>query len=199
MTETGNLIVETTRRIFRDLGDPQALNNAADGRWRTPLWQALEDAGLTRAWVPESLGGSGAAIADGFEILKIAGSFAVAVPLAETLLAGWLLSRAKIPVPAGELTVAPMHDADRIILNADGTLSGRARAVAFARDAGHIAVIARRGMDSFIALVERKLATIHPDASLPGEPRDAVVFDNAKPLALAEAPDGFPADDLSLM
>jgi alkylation response protein AidB-like acyl-CoA dehydrogenase len=100
-----NLIADATRRIFRDLGDPQAINAARDDAWRAPLWRALEDAGLTRAWVPEGLGGAGTSLADGFEILRISGEFAVAVPLGETLLAGWALSRAGREVPAGELNV----------------------------------------------------------------------------------------------
>jgi alkylation response protein AidB-like acyl-CoA dehydrogenase len=105
MNIAGNLIADATRRIFRDLGDPQALNLARDESWRAPLWKALEEAGLTRAWVPERHGGAGASIAEGFEILRISGEFAVAVPLGETLLAGWALAREGRDVPAGELSV----------------------------------------------------------------------------------------------
>ena len=105
MNIAGDLIADATRRIFRDLGDPQAINSSKDDRWRAPLWRALEDAGLTRAWVPEDLGGAGASIAEGFEILRISGEYAVAVPLGETLLAGWALARAGRKVPAGELSV----------------------------------------------------------------------------------------------
>jgi acyl-CoA dehydrogenase len=74
--------------MFRDLAEPQAVIHAKDEAWKEKLWSAIEEAGLTRAWVPESLDGAGASIADGFEVLRVAGSFAVAVPLAETLLAG---------------------------------------------------------------------------------------------------------------
>lgn len=123
MTEAGNIIAELTRRILRDLGDPQTLNSAVDERWRTPLWRALEDSALTKAWVPEPLNGAGARIADGFEILRIAGEFALAVPLAETLLAGWLLSRTGLPVPHGMLSIAPVRDGERLQVGADGKLS----------------------------------------------------------------------------
>ena len=75
-------------------------------------------------------------------MLSSAGRFAVAVPLAETMLAGWLLAQAKIASPEGEMTVAPASPRDRITLNADGTLSGRARGVPFAKAAKHIAVLA---------------------------------------------------------
>jgi alkylation response protein AidB-like acyl-CoA dehydrogenase len=103
MNIAGNLIADATRRIFRDLGDPQAINSSKDDGWHAPLWRALEDAGLTRAWVPEKYGGPGASIAAGFEILRISGEYAVAVPLGETLLAGFLLARAGIAVPSGSL------------------------------------------------------------------------------------------------
>ena len=102
----------------------------------------MSDAGLPLAWVPEKLGGAGASLADGFAILGAAGRYALPVPLAETLLAGWLLARAGIEAPAGAMTVAPARPRDRITLNADGTLSGRASGVPFARDCEHIAVFA---------------------------------------------------------
>ena len=72
-----------------------------DDAWKAPLWQALSDAGLTLAWVPEEQGGAGAELADGFAVLGVAGRYAAAVPLAETLLAGWLLSRAGLEGAAG--------------------------------------------------------------------------------------------------
>src|SRR5262245_32521391 len=127
-------------RIFADLADPQTINKK-DG-WQAPLWQALADNGLTLAWVPEELGGAGAEIADGFAVLGVAGRYAAAVPLAETLLAGWLLSRAGLKCPEGPMSVAPARPNDTIALNADGTLSGKARGVPFAREARHLAVLA---------------------------------------------------------
>ena len=67
-------------------------------------------------------------MAEGFGVLGAAGRFAIAVPLAETMLAGWLLAQAKISSPEGEMTVAPASPRDRITLNADGTPFGtRAR------------------------------------------------------------------------
>ncbi|MFN3499173.1 MAG: substrate-binding domain-containing protein, partial [Pannonibacter indicus] len=48
----------------------------------------------------DTLGGAGAEAADGFSVIKVAGSFAAPVPLAETLLAGWLLAKAGISVPS---------------------------------------------------------------------------------------------------
>src|SRR3954453_7680055 len=122
--ESENIVAETAERIFADLADAQTINNDKEGRWKAPLWRALSEAGLPLAWVPEELGGSGASLAEGFGILSAAGRFAIAVPLAETMLAGWLLAQAKIASPQGEMTLAPANPKDGIALEADGTLSG---------------------------------------------------------------------------
>ena len=106
-TESDNIVAETAARIFADLADPQTINRARDASWQEALWRALSDAGLTLAWVPEKHGGAGASLADGFAILGAAGRYALPVPLAETLIAGWLLARAGIAAPAGAMTVAP--------------------------------------------------------------------------------------------
>ena len=149
MSVNDSIVAETAARIFVDLADPQTVNSSRDGAWKGPLWQALAESGLTLAWVPEHHGGSGADIADGFAILGVAGRYAIAMPLAETLLAGWLLSRAGLHAPAGVMSVAPARPGDKIVLNADGTLTGKARGIPFARDAKHLAVLA----GSSVALV----------------------------------------------
>jgi alkylation response protein AidB-like acyl-CoA dehydrogenase len=117
-------------------------------------------------------------------VLRIAGRFAAPVPIAETLTAGWLLAQAGIAVPGGPLTVAPVHADGRIAIGADGRLSGRARRVPFARNAGHIAVLAHRGGERAVALVEAPGLPISQGTSLAGEPRDDVSFDGAMPLAV---------------
>jgi acyl-CoA dehydrogenase len=176
---TDNIIVDTATRIFRDLCEPAAVNDAEKGVWPKALWDALEESGLTVAWIPDDLGGAGATMADGFAVLRASGQFAAPVPLAETLMAGWLLARAGITVPGGPVTIAPIHADGHITLGADGRLNGRARRVPFARNAGHIAVVAHRGSDRVVALVPASGLAIRHDQSLAGEPRDDVTFDGA--------------------
>jgi alkylation response protein AidB-like acyl-CoA dehydrogenase len=176
-----NIIVDTATRIFRDLCEPATVNEAEAGVWPRALWAALEESGLPLAWVPEERGGAGAAMADGFAVLRAAGRFAVPVPLAETLMAGWLLARAGIDMPAGPMTLAPIHADGHIALGADGRLAGRARHVPFARNAGHIAVLADRGGKPVVALVAAADLAINHQQSLAGEPRDTVSFDGAVP------------------
>jgi alkylation response protein AidB-like acyl-CoA dehydrogenase len=193
-----NPIAETTRRILGDLADPQTINKAGDG-WKAPAWTALEEAGLTLAWVPESLGGAGGDLADGFAALREAGRFALALPLAETLLAGWLLGRAGIPAPKGAMTCAPARDGDRIALAANGTLAGALRAVPFAKDAAHLAVLVRRDGGLAVALIEASQARITDHTGIGGDPLNGVRLDGVRPTAVANAPAGLDEQTLMLM
>jgi len=197
--ESGHIIVDTAARIFADLADPQTINNAKDGSWREPLWRALTEAGLTLAWVQEEHGGAGASVADGFEMLQVAGRFALPVPLGETLLAGWLLSRAGMKAPGGAMTVAPARPKEKIVLNADGALSGRARGVPFAREAAHLAVLATHGDNPTVALVAAKDCRLSEGRTLAGDASNEVTFDGARPIQAGPAPRGLNETALMLM
>jgi len=199
VSASANIVADTATRIFTDLADPQTVNNAADGAWRDRVWDALADAGLTLAWVPEEHGGAGASLADGFEVLRVAGQFAAAIPLCETLLAGWLLARAGISSPAGPMAVAPTQPKDRIAVNPDRTLSGSVHRVPFARASRHLAVLAHGPTSPVIALVETEACRLTEGANLAGDPLNRVTFDRTRPLELAAAPPDFDQTSLMLM
>jgi acyl-CoA dehydrogenase len=199
VAESENIVAETAERIFADLADAQTINNDKKGSWKAPLWQALTEAGLPLSWVPEDCGGSGASMAEGFSVLSSAGRFAIAVPLAETMLAGWLLAQSTIASPEGAMTVAPVSPKDRITLNADGTLSGRARGVPFAKDAKHIAVLAQGTGGLSIALVETAKCRIEAGLNLASDANDTVTFNNVSPITIKPAPKGFDQARLMLM
>ncbi|WP_316198032.1 acyl-CoA dehydrogenase family protein [Bradyrhizobium sp. SZCCHNS2002] len=199
MAENDNIVVGTAERIFADLADAQTINHDKDGRWQAPLWQALSEAGLPLAWVPEDLGGAGVDLADGFGVLAAAGRFAIPLPLAETMLAGWLLAEAKIASPEGEMTVAPARPQDTVVLDCDGRLTGRCRGVPSAKAAKHVAVLAAGQDGPSIALVETAKLRIQGGLNLAFDGSDTVVFDNVEPLTLVPAPDGFDQTSLMLM
>ncbi len=199
VAESENIVAATAERIFTDLADAQTINRDSQGDWKLPLWQALNEAGLPLSWVPEDCGGSGASLAEGFSVLSAAGRFAVAVPLAETMLAGWLLSQAGIASPDGAMTVAPVNPKDRISLNSDGTLSGRARGIPFAKDARHVAVLARSADGCSIALLDTASCRIEAGLNLASDGSDTLTFSNAVPLAIKPAPDGMDQTALMLM
>src|SRR5271166_1459067 len=183
MNDNSHMIADTTRRIFRELGNPQSLKTDAD---RQRLWDALETAGLTRTWIPEALNGSGATLADGFEVVRISGEFAISVPLAECLLGGWLLQRAGIPTPLGVGSIAPADVRDRITADATEALSGTARLVPFARDAAWIAAVGSGAGGAFVALVDPGRCRIQAHANVAGDARDALGLQNVSPSVMAQ-------------
>ena len=194
------LIVDTTARMLSELCGPEVVTAAEDGAWPEALWEALEESALTRASIPEALGGPGASLADGFAIVRLAGTHAVPVPLAETLLAGWLASDAGLEVPEGPLTVAPVDAASSFGLDGDA-LVGTATRVPYARVCGHLVVVFRDGDAETetetgagagagvgggaggVAIVERAGCTVEPGTSLAGEPSDTVILDGVVPIA----------------
>jgi acyl-CoA dehydrogenase len=194
VNDDSQLIEETTRRVFRELGQPRSLNSAAE---RDRLWHALNAAGLTRTWVAETLGGSGASLTDGFTVLRIAGESAVCVALAETLLAGWLLQQAQINVPAAKLSVAPVDVRDQIELSSTDALTGTSRAVPLAREAEQFAVLAMRDRRAYVALLDAAQVRIASHLNVAGEARDTLTIENATPLALEPTSSGL--DELMLM
>jgi alkylation response protein AidB-like acyl-CoA dehydrogenase len=194
----GNIVVETTQRILRDLCTPALVNEAERGTFPAALWETLEESGLTLAWVPDAFGGAGAEIADGFGVLRAAGEHAVPLPLAETLMAGFLLARAGLTAPAGPMTVAPIHAADRLEVAGDGVLGGAARQVPFARWAKHLVVPARRGGEDCIALVATADCAVKPGQSLAGDPADQVVLHGVRAQRVAPAP-GLDGDALQVL
>ena len=180
------LVVDTTDRLLAEHCDPEVVTTAEDGTWPEALWDALEESALTRAWIPEGLGGPGTGLADGFAIVRLAGTHAVPAPLAETLLAGWLASEADLEAPEGPLTVAPVDATSTIGLDGDA-LVGSATRVPYARSCGHLAVVFREGDAETgvrgVAIVERAACAVEPGTSLAGEPSDTVFLDGVVPIA----------------
>jgi acyl-CoA dehydrogenase len=172
------LISETVRGILERV---PAAEDAAG--WSPTAWTELERAGLTRVGVPEEIGGSGGDLTQTAVVVHAAGYAAAPVPLAEaTLMAGWLLARAGIPLPAGPVTVAADWAADGASDGAavaapagDGwTLSGSLRRVPWGGSAGHVAVLARSASGPVAALVPTRECRVSPGRNLAGEPRDTL-------------------------
>lgn len=193
------LIIDSATRIFRQHGAPQDINNASGDSWRQNLWTALEESGLTLVWSDEDKGGAGAGLSAGFDVLKLSGRFAVAVPLAETMLAAWALAEAGIALPAGPMTVAPAGFRQTITLQGNGALAGTARNIPFAGEAGHIVVVAQSDDGPAIALVEAGHCAVTPGTSIAGDDAGTVSFDGVTPAATAPAPGGWDDDTLMLM
>ena len=183
MSEQKAILEESVTRLFGDLVTRDALTEAENGTWPAALWTALEENGLTQPLTPEDRGGVGASWDEIFVMLRAAGYIAAPVPLAETILAGWLLAEAGLEVPAGPLTVAHRGQAHGLRVVRHGgewRISGRIAAVPFGRHAGHVVAIAEAdgGLRPAVAAVAD--AAVTHDLNMAREPRDTLIFDAAR-------------------
>lgn len=179
MSETRDLVREAAERLFEKHCIPETMRRADGGEFPQPLWRALVESGYTTALVPENAGGAGLEMSDALSLLVSAGRHAVPAPLAETMLAGWLLAAAGIPQPEGPLAVAPVREGDAVGASRDGAgwvLRGAASRVPWAARATTLVVLARCDERDLVALVAPADCRITGGSNLAGEPRDDIDF-----------------------
>jgi len=184
-----SLVQDAAIRVFADLSPPATVNAAESGTWPTKLWDAVAAAGFLDA-IGDGEDGSLAGLADAAAVLGAAGRHAVPLPLADTMLARWLLRRAKLTVPDGPLAIVVEGGDDRVDLVRTGgswRLSGAIGAVPWARDAKALVI----ATGSKVALVAPLRAAIEKRTNLAGEPCDAVSLDVTLAAdKIAQAPAG---------
>jgi acyl-CoA dehydrogenase len=189
--ELGSLLADTVGRLFGALATKELIESSEKGAWPEKLWRALEEGGLTLPLVSEDAGGAGGTWVDAHVVVRAAGRHTAPVPLAETIIAGWLLSRAGLEVPLGPLTLAPVRGGERLTLARRGggfSLSGTATRVPWGRHAGHVVSVTALDGQATVALVAAGGARVTEDTNLALEPRDTLVFDAAPVVAAAPAP-----------
>jgi len=182
------LLSDTVGRVFGALATKELIESAEQGVWPEKLWGALEEGGLTLPLVSEAAGGAGGTWLDAHVVVRASGRHTAPVPLAETIIAGWLLSRAGLEVPFGPLTIAPVHAGEALTLARRGgalAVTGTATRVPWGRHAGHVVTVADVDGRPSIALIATSGARISEGANLAREPRDTLTFDGATVLAAA--------------
>ena len=190
MTDLGTLLGPTVTRLFSDLVTKELIEAAEKGAWPDKLWRALEEGGLTLPLVPETGGGAGGTWSDAHVVVRAAGKHNAPVPLAETIVGGWLLAQAGLEVPLGPLTLAPVREGERLTLaRVDGAwrLSGTVSGVPWGAAAGHVVVVAEGDGAPMVALVRQGAGQVSADRNLALEPRDTLAFEGAAVVAAGPA------------
>lgn len=193
-----DLVAASAERLFADLADIQAVI-AKDASWKERLWTGIEETGLNVAALPEDLGGAGLGLNDSLGVLRMAGRAAISAPLAETLLAGWMLGAAGLEMPAGRIAFGPSSLFDHVTLHADGTVSGIVARLAFARECTYAALLAQGPEGLAVVMVALEAASIEHISNLAYDPVDRVTFSRCVPIATGRAPATFTADTALLM
>ncbi|MDP3173873.1 MAG: acyl-CoA dehydrogenase family protein [Phenylobacterium sp.] len=142
----------------------------------TELWEECEAMGVIHPSLPQSLGGAELGVANERVVLERAARAALPLPLAETMLAGWLLARCGYAPPSGPLSVAGLARGANLELR-DGRLFGIAPRTHWARGASAIVVV----VGSQLVLTSSEAASITEGVNLAGEPCDDLTYDGATP------------------
>jgi acyl-CoA dehydrogenase len=142
--DTRDMLLETADRFFTQRCGRDVVNGVEKGAWPADFWKEIEEMGLPLTAVPEDKGGVGGTLGDMLALLRLAGSHAVPVPLAETALANLLMATA-----GGEPKPGPATLALGSLTLSGGRLSGKVERVPFASVA-----------DRFVAVVGGTLAVV---------------------------------------
>ncbi|MGU3494809.1 acyl-CoA dehydrogenase family protein [Xanthobacteraceae bacterium A53D] len=177
MDDVHALVMETAARLFGE-GLTHHLRAAAEqGELPLGLWQKAEEAGLGLAMVSEAAGGVGLAPSACAAIIRLAGTHAVPLPIAETMLANRLLEASGRQPRDGMLSVAGAIEGGSLSLAREGggwRLAGTAHRVPYARCVSAIVVLASAEGRDWLAVVEPASCGIAHGENIALEPRDDV-------------------------
>ena len=175
MSTTQSLILNTTHKICADLVDPGVLDAVAEGAWPKTLWDEMANVGLPFASASEAIGGVGLSLPDAYAPLTVTGRYAAPVPLADTLVAGHLLSDAGIDMPKVPFSVVIANTDAKLSFDGE-KLSGTAVGVPFGRHIKALIIVLHEGDTSQHILVDQLDADIEFGFSIAGEPFDNLSF-----------------------
>jgi len=168
--ESRAMLLETADRFFTDRCGKDIVNGVEKGVWPADLWKEIGEMGLPLIAVAEDRGGVGGTLGDMLALLRMAGSHAVPVPIAETALCNLLIAAA-----GGEPKPGPATLVLGNLKLAGGRVSGKVERVPFAGVAERFVT----AVGSTLAVVAKANATVAAKPSHAGEPYGTVTFDNA--------------------
>jgi acyl-CoA dehydrogenase len=188
MSDARTMLADAVARLFGGRVTKEAVESAERGEWLADLWDAVERGGLTRPHV------GGGSWREAYVILRTSGRYTVPLPVAETMLAGWLLERAGIEAPRGPVSVLPgVVDGTHV---RDGRLTTVADRVPWGRCVPRVAFVVGGGDEARVGLVATSAASTEPGENLAREPRDRLGFERAAVEALRPA--AIPSDAVRL-
>lgn len=97
MNELASMLGDAATRVFGNAAD--------DDGFDSTVWARAEEAGFDRLLLAESEGGAGDAFGEAAAMLGSFGASAVALPLAETLVANWCLGQAGLEIVEGPKSI----------------------------------------------------------------------------------------------
>ena len=110
LTEVGAMLADTAERLFT--AHAEDIDRAAhEGVWPAAAWAAIEESGLPLALVPEAQGGFGVPPREALALIRQSGRYALALPLAETMMGNAALAAAGLSLAEGPVGLADSKNA----------------------------------------------------------------------------------------
>jgi len=163
---TTQMLLDTAERIFADHCDKATLDLAERGTYPRALSRVIDDNGLTLLATPE-MGGD---LADVFRLIRVAGRFAVPVPLAESLIAQHLIGIAGCAGTSSAVTLGLADTASGEGAEVNVALTS----VPWARAVDQVCYVIGDPVE--VVMLDVSECDVVPGSNLAGEPRDAVKF-----------------------
>ena len=120
-----DIYIDALRDVLNDRCTLQVVRDIEGGQSADALWDAIEESGFADTLVPEAASGAGLSLAQAFPLFELCGAFVVPVPLAETMVARWLLAQAGLQRPQGSIALAQGRVQSNGTLVADRVTYGR--------------------------------------------------------------------------
>lgn len=184
MSEMKDMILKVVERMLKENVNKDLIDVVEKGQWSPEVWALLKKNGMTVVAVSEENGGAGGDLDDLLNIVRLTGKYAAPIPFAEMTFANYVLQYAGLNIVEGLATY--MISPQQALSLENGTLSGTARNVNWARHMNHLVAIAKSTDGTHLVEVNLNEAIISPSANLAGEPRDTVTFNHA-PVAQVSA------------
>lgn len=193
MTDLTQIVADSINSLFSNEINDALLRAFDTGTPADGLWSLVESAGFPDAISTDASSGADWTMA--WPIIHAVGYHRAPLPLAETLVANWLLARAGLQRQSGPATLVDGSSLSVTVENGrPRSISGITRRVPWASQAKAWVIDAVIGGTCWILLVHNGRdghTAITPSANVACEPRDTVRFD-ACPIAAAAPLPGAP-------
>ncbi|MFE4894928.1 acyl-CoA dehydrogenase family protein [Peribacillus butanolivorans] len=181
MIDLSQIIEDTTRKLLKDLCTKDLIDDSEEGEFPIKLWKTLNQTGMTTIGISEESGGSGGSLTDAFNFLRIAGNFSAPVPIAETFMSNWILSKVGLPISNKPMTLVLSSKDQKISFTEKSNgyiVCGSANSIPWARAAQTIVVLGDSDEGKMVVIVDQDACQIEPGKNLAGESRDHLDFKN---------------------
>jgi acyl-CoA dehydrogenase len=176
------IVRDQADRLFREQVTKERMVEADGGAWPSAIWEAVREAGLPLALVPEAQGGVGLPAGEVLRLIRRSAYHTLPLPLVETMIAAALWAEVAAAARPGALSLAPVAPGESITMDRSGgtcTLQGKARRIPWGTQVDHILIHARdQDGAGWLALLPQGTATLQPRSNIAGEPRDTLVLDD---------------------